>query len=639
MVGLTIYKYLRVIYRNSHSDYTFQNTGLMKGIIHILKRFLPPYKKYLSLTFIFNILTAVLNVFSLATIIPILQVLFKVNTKTFSFISWHNNEYSLIDIALNNVNWYVTHLIDTYGSSFALMMLAIVLVVMTLLKTGTAYLGSYFIIPIRTGVVKDIRNRINDKILTLPIGFFTEERKGDILARISGDVNEVENSVMSSLDMLFKNPILILIYLTTMTILSWQLTIFVLIVLPVMGAVMGRVGRSLKRSSFEAQNKWGELMSQVEETLSGLRVIKAFNAEHKISERFHAGSNTFRRMSNRIARRQQLAHPMSELLGTLTIAIVLWFGGSLILGGNGVIDAATFIYYLTIFYSIINPAKELSKSAYAVQRGLASMERIDKILHAENPISDSSTALPLHFNEKVQYKGVWFKYNSDWVVRDVDLTIGKGKTIALVGQSGSGKSTMADLLPRFYDIQQGSIAIDGINIKDVRLRDLRSLVGYVNQEAILFNDTFYNNIAFGVSGATESGVMEAAKIANAHDFIMATEKGYHTNIGDRGGKLSGGQRQRISIARAILKNPEILILDEATSALDTDSERLVQEALDNLMKNRTTIVIAHRLSTIRNADEIYVMKEGQIVESGQHTTLYASGGYYTKLCDAQSDLR
>lgn len=609
----------------------------MKGIIHILRRFLPPYKKQLLLTFVFNILTAILNVFSLATIIPILQVLFKVNTKTFSYIPWNNPDSSFIDTVLNNVNWYVTQLIDIYGSSFALMMLAVILIVMTLLKTGTAYLGSYFIIPIRTGVVKDIRNRINDKILTLPIGFFTEERKGDILARISGDVNEVENSVMSSLDMLFKNPILILIYLTTMTILSWQLTLFVLVVLPVMGFVMGRVGRTLKRSSFEAQNKWGLLMSQVEETLSGLRVIKAFNAENRISDRFHAGSNEFRRMSNRIARRQQLAHPMSELLGTITIAVVLWFGGSLILGGKGVIDAATFIYYLTIFYSIINPAKELSKSAYAVQRGLASMERIDKILQAENPITEPEQPVKISFGETIQYRDVWFKYHNDWVIRGVNINIDKGKTIALVGQSGSGKSTMADLLPRFYDIQKGGIYIDDTNIKEVKLRDLRSLVGYVNQEAILFNDTFYNNIAFGVTDVTESQVTEAAKIANAHDFIMATEKGYQTNIGDRGGKLSGGQRQRISIARAILKNPAILILDEATSALDTDSERLVQEALDHLMKNRTTIVIAHRLSTIKNADEIYVMREGQIVESGQHATLYAQGGYYAKLCDTQGN--
>lgn len=610
----------------------------MKGIIHILKRFLPPFKKYLSLTFLFNILTAVLNVFSLATIIPILQVLFKVNTTSYTFIAWDEHSVSFIDILLNNANWYVTQLIEIHGSSFTLMMLAIILIVMTLMKTGTAYLGSYFVIPIRTGVVKDIRNGINDKILSLPIGFFTEERKGDILSRISGDVNEVENSVMSSLDMLFKNPILILIYLTTMTILSWQLTLFVLIVLPGMGFIMGRVGRTLKRSSFEAQNKWGELMSQVEETLSGLRIIKAFSAEKMISARFHNGSGAFRRMSNRIARRQQLAHPMSELLGTITIAIVLWFGGSLILSGRGLIDAATFIYYLTIFYSIINPAKEFSKSAYAVQRGLASMERIDRILDADNPISEPESPSMLSFRESIEYKDVWFRYHSDWVLKNVGLKIEKGRTIALVGQSGSGKSTMADLLPRFYDIQKGGIFIDGVNIKEVGLHELRSLVGYVNQEAILFNDTFHNNIAFGVTNVTEQEVIEAAKIANAHDFIMATGKGYQTNIGDRGGKLSGGQRQRVSIARAILKNPEILILDEATSALDTDSERLVQDALEHLMKNRTTIIIAHRLSTIKNADEIYVLKEGQIVESGQHASLYAEGGYYTKLCDMQSDL-
>ncbi|MDD2513536.1 MAG: ABC transporter ATP-binding protein [Proteiniphilum sp.] len=609
----------------------------MKGIIHILKRFLPPYKKQLFLTFFFNILTAVLNVFSLATIIPILQILFKVNTETYSFIAWNSGNGSFINIAFNNVNWYITQLIDTHGGSFTLMILAVILIVMTLLKTGTAYLGSYFVIPIRTGVVKDIRNRINDKILSLPIGFFSEERKGDILSRISGDVNEVESSVMSSLDMLFKNPLLIVIYLTTMTILSWQLTLFVLVVLPGMGFIMGRVGRSLKRSSFEAQNMWGELMSQVEETLSGLRVIKAFNAEGKISEKFHAGSNQFRRMSNRIARRQQLAHPMSELLGTITIAIVLWFGGSLILGGRGVIDAATFIYYLTIFYSIINPAKEFSKSAYAVQRGLASMERIDRILDAKNTIREPQHPTTLSFRKEIAYKNIWFRYNSDWVIRDVTLHIEKGKTIALVGQSGSGKSTMADLLPRFYDIQEGGIYIDNVNIKDVTLHDLRSLVGYVNQEAILFNDTFYNNIAFGVTDVRKEQVIEAAKIANAHEFIMATKKGYHTNIGDRGGKLSGGQRQRISIARAILKNPEILILDEATSALDTDSERLVQDALEKLMQNRTTIVIAHRLSTIKNADEIYVMRDGQIVESGQHASLYALGGYYAKLCDTQSE--
>lgn len=610
----------------------------MRGIIHILKRFLPPYKKYAILAFIFNMLTAILNVFSLATIIPILQVLFKVTAASYEFIPWKGTDVAFIDVLLNNANWYITMLIDARGSSFTLLMLAVALIGMTLLKTASAYFGSYFIVPVKTGVVKDMRDQINDKILTLPLGFFTEERKGDILARISGDVNEVENSVMSSLDMLFKNPILIFIYLATMIILSWQLTLFVLVVLPIMGMVMGRVGRTLKRSSFEAQNKWGELMSQVEETLSGLRVIKAFNAEAKISKRFHAGSDLFRRMSNRISRRQYLAHPMSEFLGTITIAIVLWFGGSLILNGDGMIDAATFIYYLTIFYSILNPAKEFSRASYAVQRGLASMERIDKILDAENPIADPAQPLDAKFNESIEYRDVWFRYQSDWVIKGINLTIKKGKTIALVGQSGSGKSTAADLLPRFYDIQKGGVYIDGVNIKEMKLHDLRSLMGNVNQEAILFNDSFYNNIAFGVNNATEEQVIEAAKIANAHEFIVATSEGYQTNIGDRGGKLSGGQRQRISIARAILRNPEILILDEATSALDTDSERLVQEALDNLTRNRTTIVIAHRLSTIKNADEIHVMKDGEIVESGQHASLYAQKGYYTKLCDMQGDL-
>ncbi len=603
-----------------------------------MKRFLPPYKKYVALSFLFNLLSAVLNVFSLGTIVPILQVLFKMNKQVFEFIPWDASGVSFLDIVLNNGNWYLSQFIETYGSSTTLMYLAIALVIMTMLKTGAAYFGAYFTIPIRTGVVKDIRNHINDKILTLPIGFFSEERKGDILARVSGDVNEVENSVMSSLDMLFKNPVLVLIYLITMIVLSWQLTLFVFAVLPIMGYVMGTVGKSLKRSSFEAQNKWGELMSQIEETLSGLRIIKAFNAENKISKRFHTGNDLFRRMSNRIARRQYLAHPMSEFLGTLTIAIVLWFGGSLILSGNGIIDAATFIYYLTIFYSIINPIKEFSRSAYAVQRGLASMERIDKILNAQNNILDPQQPRQLTFEKNIHYNNVWFKYNKDWVLKGIDLTIEKGKTVALVGQSGSGKSTMTDLLSRFYDIQEGGVFIDNVNIKDVALHDLRSKMGYVNQEAILFNDTFFNNIAFGVKNASEENVIEAAKVANAHDFIMATQYGYQTNIGDRGGKLSGGQRQRISIARAILKNPEILILDEATSALDTDSERLVQDALDKLMKNRTTIIIAHRLSTIKNADEIYVLKEGQVVESGNHNSLYALNGYYTKLCNMQGDL-
>ncbi len=609
----------------------------MKGIFKILKRFLPPYKKYVVLTFIFNILTAILNVFSLATIIPILQVLFKINTATYEFISWHTPGISFIDILLNNGYWYISQLIETYGSSQTLLILSTVLVIMTFFKTSTAYLGSYFTIPIRTGVVKDIRNQINDKILALPIGFFTEEHKGDILARISGDVNEVENSIMSSLDMLFKNPILILIYLCTMIALSWQLTLFVLVLLPIMGYVMGAVGKTLKRKSFEAQNKWGELMSQVEETLSGLRIIKAFNAENKISERFRKGSDEFKKMSNRIARRQYLAHPMSEFLGTLTVAIVLWFGGSLILEGNGLIDAATFIYYLTIFYSIINPAKDFSKSAYAIQRGLASMDRIDRILKAQNEIENPKNPKKLQFDSAIRYNHVWFAYQSDWVLKDIDLVIPKGKTIAIVGESGSGKSTMVDLLSRFYDIQQGGIYIDDVNIKDVTLHDLRSLIGYVSQEAILFNDTFFNNIAFGTENVTEEEVEKAARIANAHEFIMATEHGYQTIIGDRGGKLSGGQRQRISIARAILKDPQILILDEATSALDTASERLVQEALDKLVKNRTTITIAHRLSTIKNADEIYVMHEGKIVEHGHHDELYAQNGYYQKLCNAQID--
>jgi subfamily B ATP-binding cassette protein MsbA len=609
----------------------------MKGIFKILRRFLPPYKKYVVLTFIFNILTAILNVFSLATIIPILQVLFKINTATYEFIPWHTPGVSSLDILFNNGYWYITQLIETYGSSQTLLILAAVLIIMTFFKTLSAYLGSYFTIPIRTGVVQDIRNQINEKILALPIGFFTEERRGDILARISGDVNEVENSIMSSLDMLFKNPILILIYLGTMIALSWELTLFVLVLLPIMGYVMGRVGKTLKKKSFEAQNKWGELMSQVEETLSGLRIIKAFNAEKKISERFHKGSDEFRRMSNRIARRQYLAHPMSEFLGTITIAIVLWFGGSLILEGKGLIDAATFIYYLTIFYSIINPAKDFSKSAYAVQRGLASMERIDRILEAQNEIENPEKPKKLQFNRHIHYNHVWFAYQSDWVLKDINLVIPKGKTIALVGESGSGKSTIVDLLSRFYDIQEGGIYIDDVNIKEVTLHDLRSLIGYVSQEAILFNDTFFNNIAFGAENATQEEVEKAARIANAHEFIMATEQGYQTNIGDRGGKLSGGQRQRISIARAILKNPQILILDEATSALDTASEKLVQEALDRLVQNRTTITIAHRLSTIKNADEIYVIHEGEIVEHGHHDELYAKNGYYRKLCDAQID--
>ena len=607
----------------------------MNGVIRIAKRFLPPYKNYIILNLIFNVVNALLNVFSFALIIPILQILFKTTPEVFNFIAWDNPDISMLDIAKNNAYWYISDLIKTNGPGFVLFALAIVLIIMTALKTGAAFLSTYYVVPIRTGVVRDIRNNINDKILHLPIAFFSEERKGDILARMSGDVNEVENSVMSSLEMMLKNPIMIVVFLTTMLLISWELTLFVFVLLPVMGYIMGTVGRKLKRSSFEAQNKWGELMSQIEETLGGLRIIKAFNAEQKISDRFHKGSDEFRQMSNRIARRQYLAHPMSELLGTITIAVVLWFGGSLILKDNSLLDASVFIYYLTIFYLIINPAKDLTKASYAIQRGLASMDRIDKILDAENHIEEIENPKEITFEKDIEFKDVWFRYQNDWVIKGMSLKIQKGKTIALVGQSGSGKSTMVDLLPRFYDIQKGEINIDAINIKELSLKNLRSQMGNVNQEAILFNDSFYNNIAFGVENATMKDVEEAAKIANAHEFIVATPNGYDTNIGDRGGKLSGGQRQRISIARAILKNPQILILDEATSALDTESEKLVQEALERLMKNRTTIVIAHRLSTIKNADEIYVIHEGEIVEQGPHDEIYEKGGFYTKLYNLQ----
>ena len=614
----------------------------MKDFLRILRRFVPPYKRYLVGNILFNILSAILNLFSFALIIPILQILFKIDKGVYTYmpvvVDWANwdSVKSLPEIWKNNFFWFVSDLIEREGGSFTLIILGVFLVVMTFLKVASMYLAFYMMIPIRTGVVRDIRNQINRKITQLSLGFFSEERKGDILARVSGDVNEIEASIMSSLDMLFKNPILISIYLIGMILISWQLTLFVFILLPFAGYVMGQVGKKLKRRSLEGQQQWGALMSQIEETLGGLRIIKAFNAEKKIQDRFERANEQFRQTTTRVYRRQQMAHPMSEFLGTATIAVVLWYGGSLILSNNSSIDAATFIYYLVIFYSIINPAKDLSKAAYAIQKGLASMTRIDKILMAQSDINDPEQPKPVKFTHAIEYRNVWFRYRNDWVLKGINLTIPKGKTVALVGQSGSGKSTLVDLLPRFYDVTEGSIAIDDTDIRQVKLVDLRGLMGNVNQEAILFNDTFFNNIAFGVEGATREQVEEAAKIANAHDFIMASENGYDTNIGDRGGKLSGGQRQRISIARAILKNPPILILDEATSALDTESEHLVQEALENLMRNRTTIVIAHRLSTIKNADEICVMHEGEIVERGCHEDLLKLDGYYKRLCDMQS---
>ena len=607
----------------------------MKEFLQLMRRFVSPYKKYIGWAILLNILSAVFNVFSFTLLIPILDILFKTgeNNKVYEYMEWGTAGFK--DVAINNFYYYVSQMIQDNGPTTALIFLGLFLALMTLFKTSCYFASSAVMIPLRTGVVRDIRIMVYAKVMRLPMGFFSEERKGDIIARMSGDVGEVENSITSSLDMLIKSPIMIILYFITLIATSWKLTLFTVLVLPAMGWLMGKVGRKLKRQSLEAQGKWSDTMSQLEETLGGLRIIKAFIAEDRMINRFTRCSNELRDAVNKVAMRQALAHPMSEFLGTILIVSVLWFGGALILGHNSSLTAPTFIFYMVILYSVINPLKDFAKAGYNIPKGLASMERVDKILKAENNIKEIPNPKPL--TDRIEFKDISFSYDGKReVLKHVNLTVPKGKTVALVGQSGSGKSTLVDLLPRYHDVQGGDITIDGTSIKDVRIADLRSLIGNVNQEAILFNDTFFNNIAFGVENATMEQVIEAAKIANAHDFIMEKPEGYNTNIGDRGGKLSGGQRQRVSIARAILKNPPILILDEATSALDTESERLVQEALERLMKTRTTIAIAHRLSTIKNADEICVLYEGEIVERGRHEELLELDGYYKRLNDMQA---
>ena len=608
----------------------------MREFINVLRRFVPPYKKYLVLSVVFNILSAVLNIFSFAALIPILQIIFKTGDgkAATGWMAWDWDNAQ--EVLMNNLNYYVNTLLAEHGQTTTLLFIGLFLAFTTMLKTGAYFLSSATIVPIRTGVVRDIRNQLYRKITALPLGFFSEERKGDIIARMSGDVQEIESSIMSSLDMLFKNPVLIVAYFTTLVFISWQLTVFTLVIVPVMGWFMGFVGRKLKAKSIKAQSLWSDTMSVVEETLGGLRIIKAFCAEEKMRQKFDRINTGYRNDIMHVNIRQQLAHPMSEFLGTVMIVIVLWFGGVLVLNYHA-LSGPTFIYYMVILYSIINPLKEFSKAGYNIPKGLASMERVDKILMADDSIKESDH--PQHiqqFEHQIELRNVSFRYGDQWVLRHINLTIPKGKTIALVGQSGSGKSTLVDLIPRYYDVQEGEVLIDGINVKDLGIQDLRQLIGNVNQEAILFNDSFRNNIAFGVETATDEQVAEAARIANAYDFIMQSEQQFDTNIGDRGGRLSGGQRQRVSIARAILKNPPILILDEATSALDTESERLVQDALERLMKQRTTIAIAHRLSTIRNADEICVLHEGHIVERGTHESLLAMDGFYKRLNDMQN---
>lgn len=607
----------------------------MKEFLQVLRRFVPPYKKYLVLSVIFNILSAVLNIFSFATIIPMLNILFQTGDaeSATSLMAWDWG--NIHGVLLNNMNYAVNQLIASAGATTTLLVIGLSLAVMTALKTGAYFLSSATIIPIRTGVVRDIRNQLYQKITSLSLGFFSEERKGDIIARMSGDVQEIETSIMSSLDMLFKNPILILVYFATLLVVSWQLTLFTILFVPFFGWFMGLVGKKLKQKSIKAQALWSDTMSQVEETLGGLRIIKAFCAEEKMNARFDRTNTAYRNDIMRVNIRQSMAHPMSEFLGTVMIVIVMWFGGILVLNNHS-LSGPIFVYYMVILYSIINPLKEFSKAGYNIPKGLASMERVDKILMAEVDIKEAEKPVSIgSFEHEIEFRDVSFRYGEQWVLRHINLVIPKGKTVALVGQSGSGKSTLVDLIPRYYDVQEGEVLIDGINVRDLSLHDLRQLIGNVNQEAILFNDTFRNNISFGVESASEEQVMEAAKIANAHAFIMQSEQGYDTCIGDRGSRLSGGQRQRVSIARAILKNPPILILDEATSALDTESERLVQDALERLMKTRTTVAIAHRLSTIKNADEICVIHEGRIVERGTHEQLLAKNGYYRKLHEMQ----
>ena len=615
----------------------------MKEFLQILRRFVPPYKKYLGLSILFNILSAVLNIFSFAALIPILQILFKVDggIRVNEYMHWNGDWGSIKEVATNNLYYYIQEFIVVHSASTALLVIGIFLAFMTFLKTGAYFLSSATIIPIRTGIVRDIRNQIYQKINSLSLGFFSEERKGDIIARMSGDVQEVESSIMSSLDMLFKNPILILFYFVTLICISWQLTLFTILFVPPFGWFMGVVGKKLKAHSIEAQALWSDTMSMVEETLGGLRIIKAFCAEEKMNKHFNQVNSSYRDNIMRVNIRQQMAHPMSEFLGTILIVVVLWFGGILVLD-YGRIDGPTIIFYLVMLYSIINPLKEFSKASYNIPKGLASMERIDKILQAEVEIKDKET--PEHissFEHQIEFRHVSFAYTDRkstelvYVLKDINLVIPKGKTVALVGQSGSGKSTMVDLIPRYYDVQEGEVLIDGINVKDLAVHDLRMLIGNVNQEAILFNASFKDNIRFGKTDATDEEIANAAKIANAYEFITKSEHGFDTNIGDRGGRLSGGQRQRVSIARAILKNPPILILDEATSALDTESERLVQDALEKLMKTRTTVAVAHRLSTIKHADEICVLHEGKIVERGTHEELIEKEGYYKKLHDMQ----